>query len=173
MTQAEKIKAQRIRAGYSQETLAEAMDISRQAVTNWEAGQSSPSSANLRKLAALLGIDIAELMADTMSTKNEPARPRWTLGCMISGVVMAGIGGLAQLVIWLLSTTHVFESYIDEVAADGSMRTFHSSTTSYLRYISLHHLETIVAFLWVLLALGLLVLAFGACFRYRKNEPLI
>lgn len=172
MTQAEKIKARRIKAGYSQETLAEAMDISRQAVTNWEAGQSSPSSANLRKLAALLGVEVDQLMADAPSAAGVPSKPRWTLVCMITGAVMAGVGSIAQLVIWLLSTTHVFESYVDEIVG-GTVRTFHSAETSYTGYISLYHLETVVTFLWVLLAAGLLLLVFGICFRYQKYEPLI
>ena len=41
MTLGETIKEQRTAHGLSQETLAEAMGVSRQAVTKWEAGQSA------------------------------------------------------------------------------------------------------------------------------------
>ena len=41
MTLGEKIKEQRTAHGLSQETLAETMGVSRQAVTKWEAGQSA------------------------------------------------------------------------------------------------------------------------------------
>ena len=52
MTLGETIKEQRTAHGLSQETLAEAMGVSRQAVTKWEAGQSAPSSEKLIALAA-------------------------------------------------------------------------------------------------------------------------
>ena len=39
------------RQGLSQEALARRMDVSRQAVTKWESGQSAPSTENLFRLA--------------------------------------------------------------------------------------------------------------------------
>lgn len=47
MTLGEKIRDCRIRAGLSQEKLAEHMDVTRQAVGKWETGQSAPSAENL------------------------------------------------------------------------------------------------------------------------------
>ena len=44
--------------GLSQEKVAEYMDVSRQAVTKWEADISKPSSGNLIKLAQLFEVDI-------------------------------------------------------------------------------------------------------------------
>ena len=42
MTLAERIKARRAAAGLSQEKVAEAVGVSRQAVAKWESGQSAP-----------------------------------------------------------------------------------------------------------------------------------
>ena len=54
----ERIKACRQRCGLTQEQVAEALDVSRQAVTKWENGQSSPSTDNLFRLAALFGTTV-------------------------------------------------------------------------------------------------------------------
>ena len=55
MTLAERIKACRAAAGLSQEKVAEAVGVSRQAVAKWESGQSAPGMENLFKLAELFG----------------------------------------------------------------------------------------------------------------------
>ena len=46
-TLGQRIREHRRRAGLSQEALARRMDVSRQAVTKWESGQSAPSTENL------------------------------------------------------------------------------------------------------------------------------
>ena len=64
----ERIKACRQRCGLTQEQVAEALDVSRQAVTKWENGQSAPSTQNLFKLAQLYGTTVDFLVADEKST---------------------------------------------------------------------------------------------------------
>lgn len=54
-TLGQRIREHRRRAGLSQEALARRMDVSRQAVTKWESGQSAPSTENLFRLAELFG----------------------------------------------------------------------------------------------------------------------
>lgn len=48
--------------GYSQEALAEKLGISRQAVSKWERGESSPDTDNLISLAALYSMTLDELL---------------------------------------------------------------------------------------------------------------
>ena len=61
-TLAEAIKNHRIRCGMTQEQVAEAMEVSRQAVSKWETGAAEPSTSNLLALAKLFGISAAELL---------------------------------------------------------------------------------------------------------------
>ena len=61
MTMGEKIRQLRREKGLTQDALAEALEISRQAVAKWESGQSAPSTENLLKLAGLLGVPLEEL----------------------------------------------------------------------------------------------------------------
>lgn len=54
----------RKKKGMSQEKVAEYMNISRQAVTKWEANTSKPSSDNLIKLAQLFEVDVDTLLGN-------------------------------------------------------------------------------------------------------------
>ncbi len=49
-------------AGYTQKTLAEALNITDKAISKWERGLSFPDRALLPKLSALLNVDIDELL---------------------------------------------------------------------------------------------------------------
>lgn len=48
--------------GYSQETLARELGLSRQAVSKWERAESSPDTDNLIQLAKLYGVSLDELL---------------------------------------------------------------------------------------------------------------
>lgn len=57
----EKIVSLRKKKGLSQQDLAEALDVSRQAVSRWEVGTSLPSMENLLALSKLFGTPVDEL----------------------------------------------------------------------------------------------------------------
>lgn len=61
MTIGEKIRQRRRGKGLTQDALANALEISRQAVAKWESGQSAPATENLLKLATLLEVPLEEL----------------------------------------------------------------------------------------------------------------
>ena len=60
----EVIKSHRMRCQMTQEFVADALGVSRQAVSKWENGSSDPSTSNLIALAKLFGISPAELLHD-------------------------------------------------------------------------------------------------------------
>ncbi len=62
----EKIIACRRRAGLSQETLAEQVGVSRQAVSKWECGDAVPEPAKLLALARLFSVTTDWLLDDTL-----------------------------------------------------------------------------------------------------------
>lgn len=57
--------------GYSQESLAEALEISRQAISKWERAESAPDMGNLIALADLYGITIDELVRPESASEGE------------------------------------------------------------------------------------------------------
>ena len=79
-TLGQRIREHRRRAGLSQEALARRMDVSRQAVTKWESGQSAPSTENLFRLAELFGTPVDLLLpseeADAPAAEAPP--PLWS-----------------------------------------------------------------------------------------------
>ena len=60
---ANRLQKLRKEKGYSQEQLAEALGISRQAVSKWERAESSPDTDNLICLAKLYGVSLDELLS--------------------------------------------------------------------------------------------------------------
>ncbi|MBP3486685.1 MAG: helix-turn-helix transcriptional regulator, partial [Oscillospiraceae bacterium] len=56
------LKDHRTGCHMTQEFVAEALGVSRQAVSKWESGASDPSTANLLALAKLYGVSAAELL---------------------------------------------------------------------------------------------------------------
>ena len=70
-----RLAALRRERGYSQEGLAAALGVSRQAVSKWERGESSPDTDNLIALARLYQISLDELLlhAPDGAAEEEPA----------------------------------------------------------------------------------------------------
>lgn len=63
-TLGERLREHRTRCKMSQEFVAEALGVSRQAVSKWENGASDPSTANLIALAKLYGVSAETLLED-------------------------------------------------------------------------------------------------------------
>lgn len=62
--------------GWSQETLADYLDVSRQAVSKWEAGRATPDVPKLIAIAELFNVSLDELLRDKKSTiKADPGAP--------------------------------------------------------------------------------------------------
>ena len=64
MKLSEKILYCRKKAGYSQETLAQVLGISRQAVSKWETGESEPEAGKLKLLADTFNVTTDWLLSD-------------------------------------------------------------------------------------------------------------
>lgn len=69
-----RIKELRTQRRMSQETLAAALNISRQAVAKWEAGASMPSTANLLALCEVFQIELTELLSTEQGIEKEEIR---------------------------------------------------------------------------------------------------
>ena len=70
MAFAENLLNARKRKGLSQEKLAEMLHVSRQAVSKWETGESTPDMDNLLRLREALGISLDALL---LEAPEEPA----------------------------------------------------------------------------------------------------
>ena len=64
MTIADRIQSLRKSKGMSQEELADAVGVSRQAVSKWESGLSDPNTTNLISLGRLFGVTAESLLKE-------------------------------------------------------------------------------------------------------------
>lgn len=67
---AKALKGHRERCRMTQEFVAEAIGVSRQAVSKWETGAADPSTANLLALAKLYGVSPEELLRNAQSGED-------------------------------------------------------------------------------------------------------
>ena len=70
---ASRLAALRKKFGFSQESLAEQLGISRQAVSKWERAEASPDTDNLIMLARIYGISLDELLNPELTLPNGTA----------------------------------------------------------------------------------------------------
>ena len=66
MILADKIIEQRKKNGWSQEELAEKMDVSRQSISKWESAQSVPDMGRIVLLSQLFGVSTDYLLKDEL-----------------------------------------------------------------------------------------------------------
>ena len=91
MDLAQRIRETRQQKGFSQEALAERMEVSRQAVTKWETGKACPSTEKLLRLSQVLEVPLEELAGpESLTTKSaKTSKLPWVL---LALTVLFGIG---------------------------------------------------------------------------------
>lgn len=104
-----KIYSLRRRSGLSQEQLAEQVGVSRQAISKWESGLSTPELENLLALSRCFGITVDQLTSEDsdplppdkdLPQNPPPARKRslgWGLGLCLGGAAGLAAVGLAVI----------------------------------------------------------------------------
>ncbi|MDE7248583.1 MAG: helix-turn-helix domain-containing protein [Lachnospiraceae bacterium] len=76
MNFAEKILSLRTEYGYSQETLAEKLNVSRQAVSKWESGETLPETDKLIALSNFFGVSTDYLLKDNIQRDSHDSLDR-------------------------------------------------------------------------------------------------
>ena len=173
----EKISALRKKAGFSQEKLAELMDVSRQAVTKWESGKANPDTENLIRLAGIFGVSLDELCKNVNPKKINYAPGHilaflslliLTAYCVIGGISGNFSGGTLILLLILAVPMHCFTHLIFwgmVKSGDFSMLAGYDSNTKYdtegmKRYVAgldfLLGFET-VSYLFIMAATALII----------------
>ena len=96
MTLSEKLQALRQEKGFSQEQLAEKLDVSRQSVGKWESGQSRPDMDKLVVLAELFGVSTDYLLRGdgnpSIQKQNKPIVTVLVLVLIIVTIITIWLG---------------------------------------------------------------------------------
>ncbi len=71
MKLADKILTLRKQNGFSQEDLAEKLNVSRQAISRWEVGSAQPDASNVLQLSKLFGVTADYLLNDDYESDHD------------------------------------------------------------------------------------------------------
>lgn len=137
-----RIRALRKERGLSQEALAQALEVSRQAVTKWEDGSSLPSTANLFALSGFFGVPLAELTGTPEGTASpssapamsEKAHVKRAKALRISAWVLLAIS--VPTLIWCAVQHFTAEPFIPEEPVPPNAIIGYADTTTYIYTVS-------------------------------------
>ena len=133
MALSEKLYALRKKSGFSQEQLAEQLDVSRQAISKWESGQSMPEPDKLVSISTFFKVTTDYLMKDdaVMETEigNTPAdnadsSTEGSQKTSVAGMLICSFG-IICLIIWGLLT--VFQPSAAEQINESSAITINGT----------------------------------------------
>ena len=122
MTLSEKLYSLRRKQGLSQEVLAEKLDCSRQVISKWENGTTTPDAEMLKKYSELFGVSIDYLVKEDMEESTSTQTAGQNNGNEklfgILGLVISLLGCVSLIVFGAIS---VFGSETADKIAQSSM----------------------------------------------------
>lgn len=158
MSIGQRISKLRKEKGYSQEYVAERLNVSRQAVSKWETDNSAPDTYNLIALAKLLDVSVEYIATGIKESENgvlgaetrgSKAGAKRTVGFILFGVglLSLALGVLMSEILILLSvyliTGGVLCIFLKKRAWLVNMWTFLAATFLILTFASTHSLFAI------------------------------
>ena len=165
MTFGEKLTRLRKREGMSQESLAEKLGVSRQAVSRWEQDTALPDAAKLLPCARLFWVDVEWLLDDARGWEDqtrsaESARGTETPAAhgnrrwYIAGGIVTGAGVLGLVSMGILSA--VYPAVVSEAPIGADWARVYTGLAGFLK---LHGVEWLFALLAAAALAGLWLLA--------------
>ena len=121
----EKVKQVREEQGLTQQSLAERLYVTRQAVSRWECGARYPDLLTAKKLAMILGVSLDELLSQEALKENVEKEP--VLAKPIENMIQTILYAVAAIIYFLLSVFSVYaiwnpnEALLNTPAGDVSL----------------------------------------------------
>ncbi len=157
----EKIYQLRKRNGLSQEELASKLTVSRQAISKWELGVTTPDTENVVQLSKLFGVSTDYLLDDDLQSDedapgfNRPADGSNKSRLRVASYCLIGVGLLGILTLWILSTIMGTSANTEEASLIKvvwiDLQTF----------LQAYRLDVLFWFFCVLLIVGLFMVLFS------------
>lgn len=118
----EKILKLRKKLGLSQEQLGELIEVTRQTISNWELGETSPNPEQLKLLSGVFNVSIDELLDnDIKSTLEKKSNTEKLAGIIIKILKVVGIIFLILLIIDIFSLIFfsVYRVHLEQNVTEG------------------------------------------------------
>ena len=174
MTFSEKLIRLRKREGLSQEALAEALGVSRQAVSRWEQGAALPDGAKLLPCARHFGVSVDWLLDEDQDWEMQtvsaaaPEEKRRGRGWVIGGAAVLGVSLLGLLIMGIFSS--VFPATMTVVAAGKEWVQVYDGLTGFLKS---HRLEWLFALCLATAAMGLCLMLLPQLQKTAAKNPVL
>jgi transcriptional regulator with XRE-family HTH domain len=161
MKLSDKIVKLRKRNGWSQENLAEKLNVSSQAVSRWENGTVQPDASNILILSKLFDVTADYLLNDEYESDFDVPVVKQTKSDAkdkikkVIALCVGAFGLIGNFVVYVLSRmVEVMVPYItDEGYTWSADRTGHN----YKYFVEYYDLEFLIAIFWILFVVGLVV----------------
>ena len=168
MTLGEKLQKLRKERGWTQEQLAEQLNVSRQALSKWELGAATPDTENILHMSRLFGVttdyllhDEDESDVDLPAVHTAVAAEHRALGGLLTGALLAGLSALGLVILGVIGSVQGGTYHYgigDEWHVYVGLRAF----------LITNHLGWFFKLLCVLLAAGLAIIAWVLLSGRRK-----
>ena len=174
MTFSEKLIRLRKGRGLSQEALAEALGVSRQAVSRWEQGAALPDGGKLLPCARYFGVSVDWLLDETQGWEAQAgpapaaAGKARSLAWIIGGGALAGLSLLGLLLMGILSSA--FPAVYTEAPLGAAWVRSYAGLSGFLK---VHRLEWLFALCLVTAAVGLWMLLRSRLRRAVEKNPVL
>ena len=164
MTLGEKLQKLRKGIGWSQETLAAEIHVSRQALSKWELGAAVPDTENVLQLASLFDISTDYLLKEELETDErqpmhqsaEPV-PKKGIAAVVTGSARAVLSAAGLLVMGILSSLYPAHiNYASVVSGSGEVL-YRVVKTGLAAWLEVHNLEWLFMLCMLTLLAGIVI----------------
>ena len=117
MTFGEKLQALRKARGWSQEELAQRINVSRQALSKWESGASVPDTENVVALSRLFGVPTDYLLLDEQKDPGHVPGVAWPKPrkYLLAAAIVGAVGTVAIRFIWAAAAASMFSNFSSDM----------------------------------------------------------
>ncbi|WP_443662796.1 helix-turn-helix domain-containing protein [Dysosmobacter sp.] len=175
MTFSEKLVRLRRREGLSQEALAEALGVSRQAISRWEQGTALPDGAKLLPCARYFGVRVDWLLDEQQEWEDQaektappPVQRTAGRGWMIAGAVVLAVSLVGLLAMGICSS--VFPAVVTEAPAGVEWVHVYTGLAAFLM---VHHLDWLFALCLLTAAAGVWMLLRPQLQKAVEKNPVL
>ena len=119
----EKLIKLRKKNAWSQEEFADKLNVTRQTVSKWELGQSTPDTDNLTKIASIFGVSVNDLLDENANLIEEKSKAN-NNGKPIKILILIAILILALLGIGAITINKIFNKVTNQVVPKSVIEMF-------------------------------------------------
>lgn len=115
MSIGERLQALRKKSGYSQEQLAEMLNLSRQAVSKWESGQGKPDVDNLIRLTEIYQVSADFILFGRRADGMSGALPKgkaWGREARVAAAVISVTAAMAVITVLFITALTLLQKYL-------------------------------------------------------------